>query len=385
MSLTADHVAAMRILFLSKRRYMSKDVILDRYARMYEFPYQLAKRGHVVLCCSLSYRFASEGRWTHNAAPGNLEWRSWNLGRSVVPGLLRFSQQSTAQARIFKPDLIVGASDIPHCVFARHLANRLKVPYAIDLYDNFESFGQARIPGAVAGLRRAARGASFISCVSEPLATHVRQYYGASCPVLTLESTVDKAFFQPRDRAACRAKLGLPPGAKLIGTAGSLSAEKGIEALYRAFELLAARDPDVHLVLAGPVEAATPPPQGPRVHLLGQLPHAEVATLFSALDVAMICIRDTPFGRYCFPQKAYEMLACGTPVVAADIGAMKTLLQPFPASLYRAENAEDLAASVARQLERPTLAAVPIKGWDELAAELEQGLMEAVRSGKRLH
>jgi len=265
------------------------------------------------------------------------------------------------------------------------LANKLKIPYALDLYDNFESFGQARIPGAVAGLRWAARGASFISCVSEPLAEHVRENYGVLSPVLTLESTVDKAAFRLRDRAACRAQLGLPASAKLIGTAGSLSAEKGIKALYQAFELLAKRDPNLHLVVAGSVEPATPPPQGPRVHLLGQLPHADVAILFSALDVAVICIRDTPFGRFCFPQKAYEMLACGTPLVAADIGAMKTLLRPFPASLYQAENAEDLATRVAEQLAKPMVATVLIKGWDELAADLERSLMEAVTAWKRRH
>lgn len=33
----------MRVAFLCKRRYMGKDVILDRYARLYEIPFQLAR------------------------------------------------------------------------------------------------------------------------------------------------------------------------------------------------------------------------------------------------------------------------------------------------------------------------------------------------------
>jgi len=368
----------MRILFLSKRRYMSHDVIVDRYARMYEFPYQLARWGHAVLACCLSYRSAEEGHWPHPSAPGSLEWRSWNLGRAVLPGLFRFRHQALAAARAFKPDLVLGASDIPHCVLARHLARQLDVPYALDLYDNFESFGQARIPGAVAALRWAARGAAFISCVSEPLTEFVRSSYGAACPVVTLESTVDRSVFKPAVRSASRVRLGLPQEAKLVGTAGSLSSEKGITVLYEAFRILAARRPDVHLVVAGPVEASTPPPSGSNVQVLGLLPHADVATLFSALDVAVICIRDTPFGRFCFPQKAYEMLACQVPVVAADIGAMKTLLQPFPDSLYRAEDASSLAAQLERQLSRPTVAAVPIKSWEDLGAELEFGLRRAL-------
>ena len=46
----------MRIAYLCKRRYMSKDVILDRYARLYEIPYQLARLGHTVEAFCLCYR-----------------------------------------------------------------------------------------------------------------------------------------------------------------------------------------------------------------------------------------------------------------------------------------------------------------------------------------
>lgn len=370
----------MRILFLTKRRYMGHDVIVDRYARMYQLPYQLARLGHAVQGCCLSYSRTKQGRWSHEAAPGSLEWRSWNLQRTVLPSLLWFRHQVLAAAYAFQPDIIIGASDIPHCMLARHLAGILRIPYALDFYDNFESYGQARIPGAVAGLRWAARGAALISCVSRPLADYVQTRYRVRGHVHVLESTVDKALFHPADRQACRARLGLPPHARLIGTAGALSVDKGICTLYQAFEQLASQDPQLHLVLAGPVDPGTPPPSGSRVHLLGQLPHAAVAELFAALDVAVICIRDTPFGRYCFPQKAYEMLACGVPVVAADIGAMSTLLKPFPATLYRPDDAASLATQLARQLQAPSPAKVPIKDWAKLAGELEQGLLQAIQA-----
>lgn len=44
----------MRILCLFKRRYMRKDVIVDRYARLYELPRQLALRGHRARSASVS-------------------------------------------------------------------------------------------------------------------------------------------------------------------------------------------------------------------------------------------------------------------------------------------------------------------------------------------
>ena len=62
----------MRIAFLCKRRYMGKDVIDDRYARLYEIPYQLAECGHDVLGLCLSYYRDSEGEWQHPTHTGNL-------------------------------------------------------------------------------------------------------------------------------------------------------------------------------------------------------------------------------------------------------------------------------------------------------------------------
>jgi len=35
----------MKIAFLCKRRYMDKDVVADRYGRLYEIPYQLSRLG----------------------------------------------------------------------------------------------------------------------------------------------------------------------------------------------------------------------------------------------------------------------------------------------------------------------------------------------------
>lgn len=39
----------MRILVLSKRRYTGKDLLDDRYGRLYEIPAGLVARGHAVV------------------------------------------------------------------------------------------------------------------------------------------------------------------------------------------------------------------------------------------------------------------------------------------------------------------------------------------------
>lgn len=366
----------MRIAFLCKRRYMSKDVILDRYARLYEIPYQLARLGHEVRGYCLSYHGEDEGEWQHEAEPGSLLWKSRSLGRLRLPVLLGYPQRILGCLRASKPDVVIGASDIPHVVLGAWLSRRLGVPYVADLYDNFEGFGQARIPGMVWALRRAVRGADLVLTTSEPLRELVMNAYRAGGEVLAMPSSVDTAVFHVRDKRTARDALGLPSSARLIGTAGGLYREKGIEVLYAAWPQLADRFPDLHLVLAGPVEQGVPRPEGERVHYLGALPHDRVALLFSALDVGVMCIRDTPFGRYCFPQKAYEMLACGLPVVVADLGAMRALLATTPHSLYEVGNAGDLADKLGAQLENPARADVRVDDWRTLLAAVEPRLVE---------
>jgi hypothetical protein len=51
----------MRILVLSKRQYMNKDLIDDRYGRFRELPLALAGLGHKVTGICLSYQTCDEG------------------------------------------------------------------------------------------------------------------------------------------------------------------------------------------------------------------------------------------------------------------------------------------------------------------------------------
>jgi glycosyltransferase involved in cell wall biosynthesis len=222
------------------------------------------------------------------------------------------------------------------------------------------------------------RRADLVLTTSEPLRGLVVDGYRARGEVVAMPSTVDKTVFHPRARDACRDTLGLPRDALLVGTAGGLYRDKGIEALYAAWRQLREEMPQLHLVLAGPHEAGLVPPGDDRVHYLGALPHAQVAQLFCALDVGAICILDTAFGRYCFPQKAYEMLACGLPVVAADVGAMGALFADAPQCLYAAGDAADLAAKLRRQALQPLRPDVAIEDWQQIIGRLEARLQGLV-------
>lgn len=366
--------SGLRIAFMCKRRYMSKDVILDRYARLYEIPHQLATLGHDVLGLCLDYQGRASGEWEHDGGAGRMRWRSQPLGRTVFSSLATYPNRLLKELREFSPDVLIAASDIPHVALGAWLARRLGCFYVADLYDNFEGFGQARIPGFISALRWGVRRADLVTTTSSLLRDHVQ----AVCPphgaVLSMPSSVDLSVFRPLDKQTCRQALGLPAHAKLIGTAGGLYRDKGIEPLYVAWSQIQAARPDVHMVLAGPTELGCPPPTGERVHHLGMLAHHEVARLFNALDVGVISVLDTPFGRYCFPQKAYEMLACQLPVVAADVGATGELFSDFPGLLFKSGNVDALAQAVFAQLDDAIQPTLPIRDWQTLVGDLAQKL-----------
>ena len=188
--------------------------------------------------------------------------------------------------------------------------------------------------------------------------------------VVSMPSSVDLTVFMPGDQQAARQRLGLPLNARLVGTAGGLYRDKGVAPIYAAWPRLAERHADVHLVLAGPFRPELAPPQGERVHYLGQLAHDAVADLFRALDVGIISILDTEFGRYCFPQKAYEMLACGLPVAVARVGEMASMFAPLPQVMFEAGDADSLAAAVDHQLTYRQRPEVPLRDWQTLMSEL---------------
>lgn len=372
----------MRIAYLCKRHSTGKDVLLSRSGRPYEIPCQLARLGHTVRAWSLDYRGSSHD--PSRAAitpPESLAWSTRRIGGARLPRLAGVPYRWLHELRDYRPDIVVAASDIPHAVLGSWLARRLQVPYVLDLYDNFESFGQAYIPGFRRLLSLAILRADLVITVSEALRRKVLTDQQPACPVVVMHNGVDPAVFSPGNREKAREALQLPAAPRLIGTAGRLARSKGLAVVYEAWQKISATREDVHLVLAGPVESGFPPPRGSRVHYLGMLPEQGVRDMFRALDVGIISARDSTFGRFCFPQKAGEMLACGLPVVAAAVGTLAEMFEPFPRLLYAPEDSQNLAMSIEEQLNDPLVPDVPVRSWKDLIADIEP-LMRFLVTGR---
>ena len=353
----------MRILVLSKRQYMNMDLLDDRYGRFREIPLALSERGHQVSGLCLSYKDKKEGRvWD-----GEVCWDSLNAGKFKLFGLMRYAASASEKAR--QAELIWACSDSFYGIIGLWIAKRHRIPLVFDLYDNFEFYLAARLPVVKQLYRLAVRKADVLTCISEPLKSLVATY-GRTEKVSVLENAVRADLFRPMDKTDSRKKLGLPLDAVIIGTAGALYRNRGIDALYAAHQLLQSRHPNIHLAVAGP--RTRPPPRDEKVHDLGILPLDAVPTLYNALDVAVICNRDNAFGRYCYPQKAVEIMACNIPLVAAGVGSMAQLFKTNPNWLFEPDNAVSLTAAINDRIEHAATNFDRVPSWQDQAVRLER-------------
>ncbi len=362
----------MKILVLTKRQYMGKDLLDDRFGRFWELPAELSRLGHEVQGIALSYRTKPEGAWAPSisSSTGSVTWHSLNLFNTPWPGLKRYLRFVQKRGGAFDPEVIWACSDALHAILGYKLAKNGTARLVIDLYDNFESYTATRIPGILPLFKRAVRAADGVTCVSSQLANYIAAQYRCPAPVLLLENAIRADLFRPIKQRSCRTHLGLPEDRKIIGMAGALNKSRGISTLYRGFEILAGEDSRVDLAIAGPRPLKNNIPSGTRVHDLGILPLETVPVLLNALDVAAVCNRNSPFGRYNYPQKAREILACGVPIVAAEVGTMKELLRNHPECLYQPGDPRSLARAVRSQLANPTRIEWSVPAWSEMAVRL---------------
>ena len=363
----------MRILVLTKRQYMNKDLIDDRFGRFREIPLALAKMGHDVIGLCLSYAPRVEGP----IKDGPVLWNSINATPAKFPGLFRFLWEACKLAR--HSDVIWACSDSFYGVIGCILAKLHKVPVVFDIYDNFGKFLMAKLPLAKQLYHWAIRNSTAVTCLSKPFAKYVHHNFDGRSNVFTIEFAVRHDLFRPMDKLQCRKSLGLPLKARLVGTAGVINKKREVNLLFDAFNQLKLTYADLYLVIAGQRDGSLQIPRDPKIYDLGMLPFEQVPELINALDVAVVCYADDDYGKYCFPQKTREFMACDVPLVAAGVGGLREILGDNPEWLYEPGSATSLARTLEKRLADRTTDYPPSPGWEALAEKLE-GIMVKICS-----
>jgi glycosyltransferase involved in cell wall biosynthesis len=140
---------------------------------------------------------------------------------------------------------------------------------------------------------------------------------------------LDDALFGSRPaRGPSRELFGLPVDGPVLAFVGALRPWHGVDVAVRALPAL----PEAVLCIAGdgPVRdhlqrLAAELGVARRVRWLGQLPHGDVPWLLAAADIALAPYPELP-GFGFSPLKLYEYLGAGVPVVASDVGQIRTVL-----------------------------------------------------------
>jgi D-inositol-3-phosphate glycosyltransferase len=216
----------------------------------------------------------------------------------------------------------------------------------------------------------------------------VRHYGADPARTLVIPPGVDLDRFRPGDRAGARRAIGAPDDALVLLFVGRIQPLKAPDVLLHAAARLVADDPvlrdkvRVHVVGAPSGSGLDAPEQLQKlagdlgiadlVHFFPPQPPDRLAEHYRAADVTVVPSHNESFGLV-----ALEAQACGTPVVAAAVGGLRTAVRDGVSGvLVPGHDPADYAAAVRAVLVRRELLSAGARrhaarfSWDRTADAL---------------
>ena len=240
------------------------------------------------------------------------------------------------------------------------------------VYDSLEIHVEsgrfARLPRAWRWLlarreRQWARSADAVITVSRPYAEVLARRLGLqpgivmNCPPAPPDPAPGDPGGPPRPRRLHQL-LALDPGLPVVLYHGYLFPHRGIEVLFAAM----GRVPGAHLVVMGfgprfdayRARAASLP-YADRVHVVPGVPPDELLDWVASADVAAMPIEGNTLNhRLTTPNKLFEALAAGVPVVASDLPGMAAIVRETGAGvLCDPDDPADVARAILALLDAP--------------------------------
>jgi len=186
------------------------------------------------------------------------------------------------------------------------------------------------------------------------------QHYGASPDrISVIPCGVNLELFQPIDKQRARQQLGFGND-KIILFVGRVDRLKGIDQLLRAITYLQNRQGLRLVIIGGDEQSQYEIGQLQQlsrdlhientVTFMGLIKHEKLPYFYSAADVFVIPSYYETFGLV-----ALESLACGTPVVATNVGNLKSIIRQGETGYVVMDNAPHrLAEKIALLLSKPS-------------------------------
>ncbi len=192
--------------------------------------------------------------------------------------------------------------------------------------------------------REVAQNCDRIIATTEKEKEDIGQHYGVSPEKISvIPCGVNLELFRPIGKKLARQHIGSTDG-KLLLFVGRIEPLKGIEQLLQAMSYLTSHprpglliiggDKNSHDELAGLQKLCRRLQIQDSVNFLGLIKHEEMPYFYSAVDACVIPSYYESFGLV-----GLESLACGTPVIATDVGNLKNIIQPGKTGYVIADNA----------------------------------------------
>jgi teichuronic acid biosynthesis glycosyltransferase TuaC len=296
----------------------------------------------------------------------------WLMARTLLPLLRRIRAD-------FAFDVIDAEFFYPDGPAAVRLGRALGVPVSIKARGGDIHFWSGQ-PGCARQIVAAGLAAAGLLAVSGPLRDDMIALGMPGDRIRVHHTGVDRALFHPRGRAAAKAALGV--SGPLLTSVGYLIERKGQRLAIEALPAI----PGATLLIVGQGPARAELEAriaalglGDRVRMLGPLPHEALPALLAASDAMVL-----PSSSEGLANVWVEALACGTPVVTADVGGAREVIDRPAAGRLAALDPTAIAAAVNDLLAHPpavaeTCAAVEGFTWEANTAALYAHLRGMVR------
>jgi glycosyltransferase involved in cell wall biosynthesis len=174
--------------------------------------------------------------------------------------------------------------------------------------------------------------------------------------ISVVSNGVDPRKFYPVEKTSARRQLGLPQG-KMVLSVGGLIPRKGFDLVIRAMKAVidgyGEKEAWLAIVGEGPsrndlLGLVASLGLSERIRLVGAVPHHDLVTWYSAADVS--CLASSREG---WPNVILESLACGTPVVAANIWGIPEIIRSDEVGILVNRSADEIGGAIFRALNRP--------------------------------
>jgi D-inositol-3-phosphate glycosyltransferase len=262
-----------------------------------------------------------------------------------------FQKKIAREAALFKPDIV----HVHHGWALAPVVAELDVPYIITLHGT-EYLGLEKYPDyrklALRGLRNARLIVAFTEHDREQA---IRTYRLKPQKVMVVRSGVDTEAFKPLpvDKERLLQSYAIREcNRRVVFFGGKLTAIKGVDVLLRAARVYSQIDERPLTLIAGDgdvredLERLAEELKLDDVHFLGHQGRQQMVRLFNAADVVAL-----PSRTGSFPLVAMEALACGTPVVASDVGGFREMINEQVGYLVESGDPAALAEKIAASIQ----------------------------------